>query len=103
MALSEEDERRVEAEMRRLTAELRFRPNQEKEDRIGVEIGLMPEEERAFVPIALLRQLVHEREGTDLRGRRRGVAAAPAAAAPPSSLRLLRLSLDLRSVRALVY
>ena len=63
MALSEEDERRVEAEMRRLTADLCFRPNQEKEDRLGLEIALMPEEERAFVPTALLRQLVHEREG----------------------------------------
>ena len=63
MALSEADERRVEAELRRMTTELRALPSQEKEDRIGVEISLLPEEERAFVPTALLRLLVAEQEG----------------------------------------
>jgi len=63
MALSEDDERRVEGELLRMTTELRDRPSQEKEDRIGVEIGLLPEEERAFVPTALLRLLVRDREG----------------------------------------
>jgi hypothetical protein len=63
MALSEADERRVEAELRRMTAELRVLPSQEKEDRIGVEVSLLPAEERAFVPTALLRLLVAEREG----------------------------------------
>ncbi len=63
MALSKDDELRIEATVRAMTADLRFRPNQEKEDRIGVEVARMPEEERAFVPTALLRQLVHEREG----------------------------------------
>jgi hypothetical protein len=63
MALSEADERRVEAELRRMTTELQFLPSQEKEDRIGVEISLLPEEERAFVPTALLRLLAAEREG----------------------------------------
>lgn len=63
MALSEDDERRVEGELRRMTAELQDRPSQDKEDRIGVEIGLLTEEERAFVPTALLRLLVAEREG----------------------------------------
>ena len=63
MALSEADERRVEAELRRMTAELRVLPSQEKEDRIGVEVSLFSEEERAFVPTALLRLLVAEREG----------------------------------------
>lgn len=63
MALSEDDERRVEGEVRRMTAELQVRPSQEKEDRIGVEISRLPEEERAFVPTALLRLLVAEREG----------------------------------------
>ena len=63
MALSEDDERRVEAEARRMTAELTDHPSQEKEDRIGVEIATLPEEERAFVPTALLRLLVAEREG----------------------------------------
>ena len=63
MALSEDDERRVEGEVRRMTAELQERPSQDKEDRIGIEISLLPEEERAFVPTALLRLLVAEREG----------------------------------------
>jgi hypothetical protein len=63
MALSEADELRVEAELRRMTTELQALPSQEKEDRIGVEISLLPEEERAFVPTALLRLLVAEREG----------------------------------------
>jgi hypothetical protein len=63
VALSDEDERRVEGEVRRMTAELQTLPSQEKEDRIGVEIATLPEEERAFVPTALLRLLVAEREG----------------------------------------
>jgi hypothetical protein len=61
MALSEADERRVEAEVGRMVAELRARPSQEKEDRIGLEIALLPAEERAFVPTALLRLVVAER------------------------------------------
>jgi hypothetical protein len=63
MALSEEDELRVEGQVLAMTRELRHRPSQEKEDRIGVEIAIMPEEERDFVPTALLRLLVREREG----------------------------------------
>jgi hypothetical protein len=63
MALSEEDERRVEGQVLAMTRELRFRPSQEKEDRIGVEIAILPEEERDFVPTALLRLIVREREG----------------------------------------
>lgn len=64
MALSADDERRVEGELRRMTLELRDHPSQEKEDRIGIEVGLLAEEERDFVPTALLRLLVREREGT---------------------------------------
>lgn len=63
MALSEDDELRVEGQVLAMTRELRFRPSQEKEDRIGVEIAVLPEEEREFVPTALLRLLVREREG----------------------------------------
>jgi hypothetical protein len=63
MALSEDDERRVEGVLLRMTEELTWRPSQEKEDRIGVEIAVLPEEERDFVPTALLRLLVREREG----------------------------------------
>ena len=73
MALNEADERRVESVVARMVAELRNRPSQEKEDRIGVEICVLPEEERAFVPTALLRLIVAERDGLDL----------PEPAAPP--------------------
>jgi hypothetical protein len=66
MALSEADEQRLEAEVARMVADLRFRPSQEKEDRIGLEISLLPEEERAFVPTVLLRFLVAERRGEPL-------------------------------------
>jgi len=63
MALSEEEELRVEGQLLAMTRELRHRPSQEKEDRIGLEIAVMPAEEREFVPTALLRLLVREREG----------------------------------------
>lgn len=66
MALSEADEERVEAEVSRMVAELRLNPNQEKEDRIGVEVSLMPEEERAIVPTVLLRFITAERRGKPL-------------------------------------
>lgn len=66
MALSEADERRLEAEVARMIAELRLNPNQEKEDRIGLEISLLPEEERAFVPTVLLRFIAAERSGEPL-------------------------------------
>ena len=66
MALSEADERRLEAEVARMIAELRLNPNQEKEDRIGLEISLLPEEERAFVPTVLLRFIAAERRGEPL-------------------------------------
>ncbi|HTR74448.1 MAG TPA: hypothetical protein VMH33_04215 [Solirubrobacterales bacterium] len=62
MALSEADERRVEAEVAEMVAELRTRPTQEKEDKIGLAIALLPEEERAFVPTALLRLVAAERD-----------------------------------------
>lgn len=63
MALSEDDERRIESQVLAMTRELRDPPSQEKEDRIGIEIAILPEEERDFVPTALLRLLVREREG----------------------------------------
>ena len=66
MALSEADERRLEAEVARMIRELRLNPNQEKEDRIGLEISLLPEEERAFVPTVLLRFIAAERRGGPL-------------------------------------
>ncbi len=66
MALSEADERRVEGEVAGMVADLRMRPSQEKEDRVGVEISVMPEEERAFVPTVLLRFIAAERRGEPL-------------------------------------
>ncbi len=66
MALSEGDERRVEAEVAGMVADLRMRPSQEKEDRVGLEISVMPEEERAFVPTVLLRFVEAERRGEPL-------------------------------------
>jgi hypothetical protein len=49
-----------------MVAELRTLPSQEKEDRIGLEISLMPAVERAFVPTVLLRFLAAERRGEPL-------------------------------------
>ncbi|HVX32798.1 MAG TPA: hypothetical protein VHA80_06610 [Solirubrobacterales bacterium] len=66
MPLSPEDERRVEAEVAGMVADLRLRPSQEKEDRVGLEIAVMPEEERAFVPTVLLRFVAAERRGEPL-------------------------------------
>jgi hypothetical protein len=66
MGLSAEDEQRLEAQVARMVAELRLNPNQEKEDRIGLEISILPEEERAFVPAVLLRFLSAERRGEPL-------------------------------------
>lgn len=66
MPLSEADEQRVEAELAGMIEELRVNPNQEKEDRIGVQVATMPEEEREFVPTALLRFVAAERRGEGL-------------------------------------
>ena len=54
------DQERVEAEVRRLIADLRAKPSQEKEDRAGVEIATMPAAERDLVPGILLRILAEE-------------------------------------------
>jgi hypothetical protein len=66
MPLSPDDERRLEAEVARMIGEVRLNPNQEKEDRIGLEISLLPEEERAFVPTVLLRFIALEGRGEPL-------------------------------------
>lgn len=57
MDLSREDQERVEREVRRMVAELRARPTQEKEDALGVEIALMSPAERDHVTAVLLRML----------------------------------------------
>lgn len=57
MDLSSEDQRRVEAEVRQMAAEIRARPTQEKEDALGVAIATMPPAEREYVTTVLLRML----------------------------------------------
>lgn len=57
MKLSSEDQRRVEGEVRRMVAELRARPTQEKEDALGVAVANMPAAEREHVTAVLLRML----------------------------------------------
>lgn len=61
MELSSEDQQRVEGEVRRMVAELRARPTQEKEDALGLEIALMPPAEREYVTAVLLRTLADHR------------------------------------------
>jgi hypothetical protein len=63
MTLSDESKQRVEAEVRRMIADLRLRPTQEKEDLIGVEIAVLPPEEREYVTTVLLRIVAEERSG----------------------------------------
>lgn len=57
MDLTPEDQRRVEEDVRRLVAELRARPTQEKEDAIGLKIATMPAAERDYVTSVLLQML----------------------------------------------
>lgn len=61
MPLSEEDKRLVEAAVRRMVAEYRLKPTQEKEDGLGVEIAALPPEQREYVPAVLLRIVGEER------------------------------------------
>lgn len=65
MELSGEEQSRVEAEVRRMVAELRARPTQEKEDALGVVVATMPAAEREHVTAVLLRML---REGASPSG-----------------------------------
>jgi len=58
--LTAADEDRIEAEIRQMLAELRAKPSQEKEDRIGIEIARMPAAERDLVPAILLRIVAEE-------------------------------------------
>jgi len=57
MDLSAEDKQRVEEQVRRLVAELRARPTQEKEDALGLQVAIMPSAEREYVTAVLLRML----------------------------------------------
>jgi hypothetical protein len=61
MALSDEERRRVEADVRRMIAEYRAKPTQEKEDGLGVEIATLPPAQREHVTTVLLRIVAEER------------------------------------------
>jgi hypothetical protein len=61
MGLPEEDQQRVEAAVRRMIADYRAKPTQEKEDGLGVEVATLPAAERAFVTTVLLRIVAEER------------------------------------------
>jgi hypothetical protein len=61
MTLSDEDRARVEAEVRRMIAEYRAKPTQQKEDGLGVEIATLPPEQREHVTTVLLRIVAEER------------------------------------------
>jgi hypothetical protein len=58
--LSAEDKGWVENEVRRMVAELRSKPTQEKEDALGLEIATLPQPERDYVPEVLLRIVAEE-------------------------------------------
>jgi hypothetical protein len=67
--LSVEERERVELEVRRIVAELRGRPTQEKEDALGLEVAMLPPAEREYVTEVLLRMLAEERAATPPRPR----------------------------------
>lgn len=62
MALTNDEQRRVEAAVRRMIAEYRAKPTQEKEDGLGVEIAALPPAEREYVTAVLLRIVAEERD-----------------------------------------
>jgi hypothetical protein len=62
MALSDDDRQRVEAAVRRMIAEYRAKPTQEKEDGLGVEVATLPPEEREYVTAVLLRIVAEDRD-----------------------------------------
>ena len=61
MTLSDEEAGLVEAAVRRMIAEYRLKPTQEKEDGLGVEIAALPPQQREYVPAVLLRIVAEER------------------------------------------
>lgn len=63
MALIEEQMEEVEAAVRRMIAELRAKPTQAKEDRLGLAVATLPPEEREYVTTVLLRIVAEERDG----------------------------------------
>jgi hypothetical protein len=61
VALSDEDRQRVETAVRRMVAEYRAKPTQEKEDGLGVEVATLPPAEREYATAVLLRIVAEER------------------------------------------
>jgi len=54
MSISEQDEKRVAETVRRMIADYRAKPTQEKEDGLGVELATMPPAEREYVTTVLM-------------------------------------------------
>lgn len=63
MALNADQRGRVEEVVRRGIAELRAKPTQAKEDRLGLEIATLPPDEREYATTVLLQIVVEERGG----------------------------------------
>lgn len=61
MPLSDEDKQRVEAEVERMVRDYRAKPSAEKEDQLGLELFLMPPEEREYTTSVFLALLAAER------------------------------------------
>jgi len=67
MALSQADKERVAATVRRMIADYRAKPTQEKEDGLGVELIAMPPEEREYVSTVLMELVSAEARGSSPR------------------------------------
>jgi hypothetical protein len=61
VALSDEQRGQVEEAVRRMIAELRAKPTQAKEDRLGLAIATLPSEQREYATAVLLRIVAEER------------------------------------------
>jgi hypothetical protein len=59
--LGDDERRRVEEAVRRMIAESLSKPTQAKEDRLGLEVAILPPAEREYVTTVLLRTLAEER------------------------------------------
>ena len=63
MSLSAEQRDRVEEQVRLMIAELRAKPTQAKEDRLGLQVATLAPAEREYVTTVLLRIVAEERDG----------------------------------------
>ena len=64
MSLSAEQRDRVEEQVRLMIAELRAKPTQAKEDRLGLQVATLAPAEREYVTTVLLRIVAEERDGS---------------------------------------